>query len=337
MKPDKTKLQITILITALLFTVLLVFLFHRKQDIIPGWKIPGVVNDKGGKPATPSGDKLKTWTDTKVVPDGEFPLLKPLDPKKYKNLSKDELQIFNITAKSLLNENRARGRNNPYVLLDILDLKEGDNIGDIGCGPGYYTFILAYRVGKKVKDPATGKTVVKPVGKNGGLVYAVDFYPPMITYVKFMREHLAKERKVDFQNIKFICNEADGLVYDIPADTLDFAFLSEMHIYNHIPDNPHQFVTQEQRKNKEYYFNMLRDRSEDFTKSIHNALKPGGLLFITETCEVNKPNQSILYKDDVIKLLESTGLFKFEKTDDSFMGAYLLFMKKITGEKEKSK
>jgi len=342
MKDNKSKSQIIILISALIFTVLLIYLFHRKQNKTPVNKKPGPRIVKREEPVKVPGEKRgKSGKDQETgrfkVPEGEFPLLKPLNPDRYKDLTKDELQIFNRAAIDLLSENRARGRNNPYVLLDVLGLREGDNVGDIGCGPGYYTFILAYRVGKKVKDPKTGKITVKPVEKNRGMVYAVDFYPPMITYVKLMREHLVKERKVDFQNIKFICNENDGLVNDILADTLDIAFLSEMHIYNHIPDNQHQFVTKEQRKNKDYYFNMLRDRSEDFTKSVYRALKPGGMLVITETSEENKPNQSILYKDDVIKLLESTEFFKFEKTDDSFIGAYILFMKKINREKEKSK
>jgi ubiquinone/menaquinone biosynthesis C-methylase UbiE len=50
----------------------------------------------------------------------------------------------------------------PDLLIAALDLKAGDQVADIGCGTGYYTWRLAEKVGKK------------------GLVYAVDIQPEML-------------------------------------------------------------------------------------------------------------------------------------------------------------
>lgn len=68
--------------------------------------------------------------------------------------------------------------------LDALRLKRGDRVLDVGCGPGFVSFLLAERVGAS------------------GIVYAVDRSAEALAFLQRLR----KERHV--ANIKTICADA---------------------------------------------------------------------------------------------------------------------------------
>ena len=66
----------------------------------------------------------------------------------------------------------------PDELLDLLGLKEGDVVADIGAGPGYFSLRAAARVGRT------------------GRVFAVDVQPEMIDGLKMMMKRFGHENIV---------------------------------------------------------------------------------------------------------------------------------------------
>jgi len=336
------KIGIIAFFLLLVFSVFIYyFIFHKKVVDTPP-KITPEVKETSGKdrdaakvspiPAN-NYDNIKIPSTDKILLDGDFPVVAQLDPSKYKNLTKQEIEVFDRASKH--SGPRKMIAFNPYKLLEAMDLKEGDNIADIGCGTGYYTFIFAFRVGKKRRDLKTGEIIVEPTAKNRGITYAIDIYPPAVKYIKLMKENIRQKYKVDFRNLEIICNEADGLVNELPENSLDFAWFSEVHLYNYIPDKSEKFVTTEQKKNKKHYFDLIRKERMEFTKSVYRILKPGGIFIITESSAEHVPTESILFEKDVARLLESTKMFKYYKSSNCFKHGdsegshYLLFMKKI--------
>ncbi|MCE1245427.1 MAG: methyltransferase domain-containing protein [Firmicutes bacterium] len=279
-----------------------------------------------GAPPQGSGDFQPPVDLSKLVPPGEFEPLKPLDPADYKDLTPEVKDIFDKPGKDLLAERRLSGTN-PYTMMKEMGLKEGDNIADIGCGTGYYTFIFAWKVGKKTKSG--DMTIVEPLPGDKGMMYAVDINKAMLTYDQYMLEHLKTERKIEFRNIKFLASDEKAGMSGIPAGSLDFAFLSETHAYNHIWGNTSHLVNSDMKKSKEAYFKSIGEQTAGLTKTVYEALKPGGIYIITENDIKDRPTESILYKEDVVKLLESTGKFKMNRIGDFYRNAYILFMKKI--------
>jgi len=88
---------------------------------------------------------------------------------------------------------------NPYKLLKAAGLKEGQEVLEVGCGPGFFTIPAAKIVG------------------NEGLVYAVDIHPRAIERVK---------EKLDREGVKNIrpvlANASDTGLADA---SVDLAFL----------------------------------------------------------------------------------------------------------------
>ncbi len=78
-------------------------------------------------------------------------------------------------------ENKDRKEENqPDRVIDVMAIKEGDVVADIGCGTGLYTFRLASKVG------------------DSGTVYAVDVLEDMLDYVA------AEKRKKGTKNVILI-------------------------------------------------------------------------------------------------------------------------------------
>jgi predicted methyltransferase len=84
-------------------------------------------------------------------------------------------------------------------VMDILGIKPGTRVADIGAGSGWFTVRAAKRVGPR------------------GLVYAVDINPESIRYI---RERARKEK---LQNVKTVLGRADDPL--LPADSVDQVLL----------------------------------------------------------------------------------------------------------------
>jgi len=65
-----------------------------------------------------------------------------------------------------LNKEASNPKNKPAKILQLLNIKPGEYIGDIGAGGGYFTMKFAHAVGKK------------------GHVYAVDMNQDLLKYIK---------------------------------------------------------------------------------------------------------------------------------------------------------
>lgn len=96
----------------------------------------------------------------------------------------------------------------PFVL-ELLQIKEGMTIGDIGCGVGSFTFAIANQTGK------TGK------------VYAIDMQEKMISVVQ---KHLQEKKQNHYDNIIAYVNKCNTTY--IPRHELDIAWLGMVHFHN---------------------------------------------------------------------------------------------------------
>jgi ubiquinone/menaquinone biosynthesis C-methylase UbiE len=87
----------------------------------------------------------------------------------------------------------------PYKLLEAAGLKQGQNVLEVGCGPGYFTIPAAKLVGTE------------------GVVYAVDVHPRAIERVK---------EKIDAGGVKNVTPVlANAAETGLPDDSIDLAFL----------------------------------------------------------------------------------------------------------------
>lgn len=84
-------------------------------------------------------------------------------------------------------------------VMDLLGIKEGSNVADLGAGSGWFTVRAAQRVGA------------------GGTVYAVEINPK---FVKHIEERAAKEK---FTNIRAVLGKEDDPV--LPAESVDAALI----------------------------------------------------------------------------------------------------------------
>ncbi|HWR58476.1 MAG TPA: class I SAM-dependent methyltransferase, partial [Thermodesulfovibrionales bacterium] len=93
----------------------------------------------------------------------------------------------------------------PEEVVDALAIKKGDSVADIGAGSGYFTAILARKVGVN------------------GKVYAVDIE-------KRMLEHVAnKAKKEGLNNIEFILSKTDDPL--LPIASMDLIFVCNTYVY----------------------------------------------------------------------------------------------------------
>jgi len=91
---------------------------------------------------------------------------------------------------------------NPYKILKKAGLKPGQNVLEVGCGPGFFTIPAANIVGKE------------------GMVYAIDTHPLAIKRVK------NKITKAGITNIKIYTSNASKTGF--PEQSIDLAFLFGM-------------------------------------------------------------------------------------------------------------
>jgi ubiquinone/menaquinone biosynthesis C-methylase UbiE len=88
---------------------------------------------------------------------------------------------------------------NPYELLNAAGLKKGQNVVEVGCGPGYFTLPAARIVGKE------------------GFVYAFDVNPFAVESVK---KKISKQKLINV--LPMLANASNT---GLPASTIDLAFV----------------------------------------------------------------------------------------------------------------
>jgi SAM-dependent methyltransferase len=121
--------------------------------------------------------------------------------------------VAGIISPEYSNEKTRDGHGEAERVLNLLGIKPGQRVADIGAGLGYYTVRVARRLGP------------------GGTIYATDVKSD---YLDQLRARLAREQIIGVQLIL-------GLPRDprLPADSVDVAILS--HMYHEI-ENPYEFL-----------------------------------------------------------------------------------------------
>jgi len=121
--------------------------------------------------------------------------------------------VAGIVSPEYSNEKTRDGHGEAERVMDLLGIKPGQRVADIGAGLGYYTVRVARRLGP------------------GATIYATDVQPE---YLDRLRGRLARDRITGVQVIL-------GLPRDprLPAASVDVAILS--HMYHEI-ENPYEFL-----------------------------------------------------------------------------------------------
>ncbi len=121
--------------------------------------------------------------------------------------------VAGIISPEYSNEKTRDGHGEALRVLNLLGIRPGQRVADIGAGLGYYTVRVARRLGP------------------GGTIYATDVKSE---YLDRLKARLARERITGVQLIL-------GLPRDphLPADSVDVAILS--HMYHEI-ENPYEFL-----------------------------------------------------------------------------------------------
>lgn len=273
---------------------------------------PTASNETGVSPS-PSPSSQNTLS---VIPETEsawdkqeFPFVSYLDPFGRDDLT-DEQQEYYLHQISLISDERYMVFD-PLEIMNAIELKPGDTVADIGCGSGFITFHFANRVG------------------NSGKVYAIDMDPMALEYIKKMKEKIKSEIGVRFDNIEVILNrESKGTEFHIPPNSLDAAFLSEVH--NLVWPYPYQMDDglRGKGKSKEYHYNTIKKANTLMMGNIMKALKPGGRLVIIEATEEHTvTDRNVLFEPDVRKMLEEYG-YEYHKSPKILPVSYILIMKK---------
>lgn len=180
----------------------------------------------------------------------------------------------------------------PEEVIKLAEIKSGDTVVDIGSGHGFLTFPLSGAVGKK------------------GRVFSVDTDPIPLLYQMQVRRKMAMEQGEEgrfYENITLILNDAKNLT--LPDNILDAAIICDVHIYHFKFSSSIGKLTQEKLIEKIYI------EQKDFTKTVHDSLKPGGRLVLLE----KYGGEVALEKKNVIKLLEKMG-FRFKEDYEGFTG-----------------
>jgi len=113
----------------------------------------------------------------------------------------------------MFNKKAAHPKNKSDRIIELIGLKAGQTIADIGAGGGYFTLKFAEIVGGK------------------GIVYAIDTNPK---FLKFIKDN-AKEKGLD--NIVTILTKDK---FDLPENSLDFIFLRN--VTHHLSDRVKYFT-----------------------------------------------------------------------------------------------
>lgn len=154
--------------------------------------------------ASPDGARLVAWfeqTDFRQLRD---PLILQYHLRQQFHTERLDVSMAGTVIEYLLFMNPARPAwEKTDAILDNLDVRAGDRVADIGCGPGYHTFRLARMVGPE------------------GRVYAVETNALHLSFVAFTmaREHLSNIERV----------HTSPRDVGLPAASLDCAFICSLY------------------------------------------------------------------------------------------------------------
>ncbi|MBD3426647.1 MAG: hypothetical protein GF409_05405 [Candidatus Omnitrophica bacterium] len=146
----------------------------------------------------------------------------------------------------------------PEEAVDLMGLKKGDRVADVGAGAGYWTFPLAKAVG--------------PTGKVYAIDIDADYFPELYEY--FGKKVLNDTMNVH-DNIRIMRTLEDDI--GMPPETLDAAFLCQMGILRAAEEDAYS------SNMDTYSYNVTKMRiSRRVVESIFRALKPGGELIVID-------------------------------------------------------
>ena len=118
----------------------------------------------------------------------------------------------------MLNKKASESKNKPDQIIEVLELKPAQTIGDMGSGGGYFSLRFAKIVGKE------------------GKIYAVDTNPEFLEYIK------NNAKKEGLNNIIPTLVSKDKL--DLPKKSLDLIFMRN--VTHHIPNRVKYFKSLKQ-------------------------------------------------------------------------------------------
>jgi ubiquinone/menaquinone biosynthesis C-methylase UbiE len=187
----------------------------------------------------------------------------------------------------LFNNPRRDAWENTSKVIELMKLKQGQTIVDVGSGPGYYSFKFAEKVGDK------------------GKVYSIDTVRDHLDYIENVKQKYA------INNVNTI--HTDGENIGVAKNTADLVFLCSL--YHNI-------------------YGMDKEHNRDvFVKSIKDALKPDGTLFLVDNALVK--DSQIPYhgpyvaKELIIGQMKYYG-FRLVEQYQPITQRYVLVFKKIS-------
>jgi SAM-dependent methyltransferase len=98
-------------------------------------------------------------------------------------------------------------------VIEGLEIRDGQSVADLGCGSGYYTFLMAQRVGAK------------------GTVFAIDIEPRML---QFVRARAQREGTTNVQPI-----QASTMDPNLPAESIDLLLMVDVY---HELEHPYEVM-----------------------------------------------------------------------------------------------
>lgn len=123
-------------------------------------------------------------------------------------------KVFPASRAELLDSPQREAWQRPAEVVKALSLRKGDQVADIGCGSGYFTFLLAREV---AGSPESN-------GRSGGKVYAVDIQSEMLQIV---RRKMLQQRVL---NVVTVLSKPDDA--SLPSSSLDLALL--VNVYHEV-------------------------------------------------------------------------------------------------------
>ncbi len=186
--------------------------------------------------------------------------------------------MFTSFRLNMLNREASSPKNRPEKIIKSLNIQNGDIIGDIGSGGGYFTLKFAREVGKE------------------GKVYAVDTNQKSLTFIE------DQSKKEGLTNIKTVLVDENGL--SLPEKGFDLFFLRN--VFHHLPEQVEYFKNIKQFLKKDGGIAIIdyKKKGFSFTGLFGHYTSPEGLVdklekagfYPSETFEFLPDQSFIIFK-----------------------------------------